>query len=390
MAPPIIILGASLSGIPLAHHLLNTLPSQKIVLVNPSTHYYYNMAAPRAIIGPSALGKGQASLNIPIADGFKKYPASRFEFIQGKATGVLSGENIVVVQTFTDDTVHLAQESRLEYSQLVVATGANAIDGGVFKQTATGTLKELKIQLAGMAAAIEAASTILLSGAGSTGVETAGEIASKYPAKKVILVASGSQVLPMVREDVGRVARGLLEKLGVEIRWNAKVTEERKNSGGSEIVLSTGETINVNVFIPTHGISPNSSFLPKEWLDAGSYLVTDEFLRVPKTRNVWALGDVTAWGNRKATTIDAQLFILAGNLRKVLDGKDASEFEAYKHSDELIMVVPVGPRFGMGTGIFGGWRMWGWLVWLFKGRTYGVEKGRSLVEGKGTIMGKKL
>ncbi|KAL7266653.1 hypothetical protein RUND412_010796 [Rhizina undulata] len=386
---PIIILGASLAGLPLAHHLLNILPNEKIILVNPSTHFYFNIASPRALLGPSALGKNAAHLHVPIAQNFTKYPESRFEFVQGKAIDVLPGENLVVIKKFTDDTAEFGGEDiRLNYGHLVIATGANAIDGGVFKQTTVGTYKDLRSKLESLTARIEDAKTIVLSGAGATGVETAGEIASRYPGKKVILVSSDSRVLQMVREDLGAKAWQLLQKLGVEVRLNAKVVKESKAESGTEVVLETGESILADVYIPTHGLVPNTGFLHKEWLNEKGWVVTDEYMRVAKMENVWAVGDVTP-ALKKCQTIDEQLFPLAKNMKATIEGKGIEAFIKCQHGD-LILAVTVGPKFGMGVGIWGGWWIWGWVVWWFKGRDFMISKAVNIVAGKNTILGNKV
>lgn len=396
MAPSknIVILGASFSGLPLAHYLIKHLPADyTVTLINPSTHLYWNIASPRAVVAPELLGKNHPDLFIPILPSLEKYPATRFTFIQGKAVSSSPATNTVTIRTCNDaDKSDDVRDVSVEYAHLVIATGASAAGGDWgFKATEKGTYTDMHAVVERTREAIAAAERIVVSGAGATGVELAGEIASNYygKGKTVTILSSGTGLLPMVREDVGKAAKYHLEKMGVEVRDNVKVSSESKTSRGSEIVLSSGETIMADLHIPTWGVSPNSGFLPKELLDNGGWVVTDKYLRTPSYENVWAIGDITHWGNKKLTTLEAMFNVLSANLLLSIQGKSA-ELKEYNHKDGLLLIIPMGTGFAKSTGIFVSFRVWGWLGWLLKGRTYLVEMARPLAEGKVMPGGKKM
>lgn len=392
----IVILGASFAGLPMAHYLAKHLPADyTVTLVNPSTHLFWNVASPRAIVDPELLGKKHPEIFLPFLPGFEKYPAGRFTFIQGKAVSSSPATNTVTIRTCSDEgKAEEVRDISVEYTQLIISTGSRASGGNWgFKATETGTHVDTRAALATGRDVIAAANRIVISGAGATGVELVGEIASKYAGqgKHITILSSGVGLLPMTREDVGKAAQFHLEKMGVEVRANIKVTGETKRSDGvSELVLSTGETIEADLHIPTWGITPNSEFLPKELLDNGGWVQTDKYLKTPTYSNVWALGDITHWGNRKLTTIEAMHDIVKVNLLATINGKSETEFKEYKHSDALMLVVPIGTGFGKGTGFVFGWKVWGWLVWVLKGRTYMVEANRLIAEGKQTSGRNKL
>lgn len=48
-----------------------------------------------------------------------------------------------------------------------------------------------------------------------------------------------------------------------------------------------------DMYIPTFGVIPNSSYLPPEFLDANGFVKVDENLKVKGTEDVWAIGDVS-------------------------------------------------------------------------------------------------
>lgn len=57
----------------------------EVTLVSPNTHFYWNIAIPRAIIPGQVADE---KLFLPIGAGFKQYPAGKFEFIVAYAKGV--------------------------------------------------------------------------------------------------------------------------------------------------------------------------------------------------------------------------------------------------------------------------------------------------------------
>lgn len=391
----IVILGASFAGLPMAHYLIKNLPEDySVTLVNPSTHLYWNVASPRAVVEPKLFGKSRDKLFLPFLPAFEKYAAGRFTFVQGKAVSSSPATNTVTVRTCSDDEKSGdPRDVTIQYAHLVIATGSRESAGAWgFKSTQKGTHVDTLAALATSRDALAAATSIVVSGAGATGVELVGEIASHYAGqgKHITLLSSGAQPLPMVREDVGKAARYHLEQMGVEIRSNAKVTRETKSAGGVDLLLSTGETLTAALHISSWGLSPNTEFLPKELLDANGWVTTDQYLKTPAYGNVWALGDVTHWGNRKITTIDAMHAIVAANLPAVVGGKPEAELKAYKHKDDLLLIVPMGNKFGRATGLVFGMRVWGWLGWLLKGRSYMIDGSSAIAAGLKTSGGAKI
>lgn len=183
----------------------------------------------------------------------------------------------------------------------------------------------------------------------------------------------------MLQPRVSLIAKNLLEKLGVDVRINTKVTAVSPAPGGQgvEVVLSSGETVPADLLIPTLGQKPNTDFLPKEFLNSHGFVQTTDYLNLPGHSNIWALGDVTHYeGNRKATTTDPCCQVLTWNLKRVIleEGNvavgDGAGWSIYKHSLDQMMFVPIGGK--RGTGQVKAWKVWGFFVWLLKGRDYMV------------------
>ena len=92
----IVVLGASFAGLAVAHRFLDdTLnhlhtssgsPSYRLVIVNPSKHFYWNTAAPRAVVQPEL--READNLFISIEDGLHRRRAHNLSLIQGGAIAI--------------------------------------------------------------------------------------------------------------------------------------------------------------------------------------------------------------------------------------------------------------------------------------------------------------
>ena len=172
----IVILGGSYAGISTAHRILKQVMKTgpfKITLVSPNTDFYWNMAAPRGLV-PGQLA--DEKLFQPIAAGFGKYPARQFEFILATAESL----------DFEAKRVGISGNQTLDYDYLVLATGSRARGDIPFK--GLRTTEETKDAVHDFQARVTKAKTIVIAGAGVTGVEAAGELAFEYGRQKEIFL----------------------------------------------------------------------------------------------------------------------------------------------------------------------------------------------------------
>ncbi len=136
------------------------------------------MAAPRGLI-PGQLTDEQ--LFRPIADGFEKYPNSQFEF-------VLASAETVNAESKTVEILSTAGKGTLSYDFLILATGSRT--SGSTPMKSLSTTEATKDALHDLQTRIGDATTIVVAGAGVTGVEVAGELAFEYGRKKKIILVS--------------------------------------------------------------------------------------------------------------------------------------------------------------------------------------------------------
>jgi uncharacterized NAD(P)/FAD-binding protein YdhS len=180
MTRTVLILGASYAGLTIAHKLLKhtrpSVPDLIVILVNPSTHFYWNLASVRAIIPGQIKDEG---IFQDIAQGFKYAPKDALEFVVGTAESVDIEAKEVSVRTGDG-------QRKKKYDLLVVATGSKTAGTGKVPWKASGSYEEMREELHEMQRRVEEAKSIVVVGGGATGVELAGELGFEYHGRKDI------------------------------------------------------------------------------------------------------------------------------------------------------------------------------------------------------------
>lgn len=112
---------------------------------------------------------------------------------------------------------------------------------------------------------------------------------------RVVLVHSGSVILPELGEKLGLYTQRKLAERGVEIRTNARVTAV----DGDTITLSDGATIRGRTLVWTAGTAPSPILQALPCVKEKGRLVVSEHLELPDWPGVWALGDCAVIMNRR-------------------------------------------------------------------------------------------
>lgn len=226
--------------------------------------------------------------------------------------------------------------------------------------------------------------TFVVVGAGPTGVELAGQLAEmahrtlagEYKnfntnSAKIILLDGAPQVLPPFGKRLGRNAQRTLEKIGVNVRLNAMVT----NVDATSVTYKTkdGEEHTIESFCKIWSAGVAASPLGKlvaeqtgvETDRAGRVMVNDD-LSVGDQKNVFVVGDMMNYNNLPGV---AQVAIQSGEyvaeqIEAEVEGRSNTEREAFDYFDKGSMATI--SRFSavvkMGkvevTGFIG------WVLWL--------------------------
>ncbi|KAK7967746.1 uncharacterized protein PG986_002023 [Apiospora aurea] len=377
MSKTVVVLGAGLGGIPVAHWLAakstQTDPDLRVVLVAPNDEFFWNIASPRVVI-PGAMGEDKVLYKIPAA--FSKYSHDKFEFVLGKAESLHPDANSVTV-ALNDGT-----KRDIAYHTVIIATGADARDGMPWKTM--GTSQQTRAAISQLRDQIEKASSIVVGGAGITGVELAGELGYNYAksgAKSITIISADSLPLESrIMKSTRETAKKELEKLQVKVISNARISGLNDSEGGKVVELtkadSTKVELKMDLFIPAYGIKFNTEFAPPEMRDDGGRLHQDTFLRAPKYKNVFIIGDAGNLQAAQAATLGAQVEYLAKQFEAYFkDGK----VEEYKPDPKIMLALSIGPS--RATGQLGTWKPFSLLLWWFKARTMGTDSADDFVQG---------
>jgi NADH dehydrogenase len=194
----------------------------------------------------------------------------------------------------------------IQYDRLVLALGSQLVRPAIpglmsngFDVDTYAAAVRLDEHLAGLGeqAASEGLATVVVVGAGFTGIEVATEMPAKLDRaglsgnRRVILVDPN----PVVGETIGEQARPIVGKaltaLGVEARLNVTVTSVDAGS----VTLSSGETIPTRTVVWCAGMraSPVAQTIAVEH-DRLGRLHVDQFMRVVGATDIFAAGDVAA------------------------------------------------------------------------------------------------
>lgn len=384
----IVILGASFAGLSAAHYLArHTLPKLKeakdakyvVHVVDPSTHFWWHIAAPRAIVSVKEMPHKDCFL--PIEPMFDQYPGVKdmFVFHQASATD-LDTEGRSVAITTAD-----GNRESLDYYALIIATGIRS-------QTAATTLQgDYTISqkaLEEMNSKLASAKDIVVGGGGPVGVETAGELGSHFGGKaKITLVAGADKLLPILNQKRSDKAAKLLQNLGVEVKYKTKVQSTQETAEGKTLVqLDNGDAITTDVYIPAVGMTPNTEFLPSGLKDAKGWVKTNHAtLRVDAAGpRVYAVGDVAAVDKGGVLNLYNSFPVAGANITHDLftDAKiaGAPAEKKYVFKDAETQIVPVGAKGGVGA--FNGFGMPGFVIAKFKGKDYLLAQKGAITEGK--------
>lgn len=379
----IVILGASYGGLSAAHYICrHSLPQlQKstdakyvLHLVDPSTHFWWHIGAPRAMVSTQEI-KHKDSF-VPIADGFKQYTSVKDSIVFHQATASSIDTNARTVKL----NLSTGGEETLGYYALIIGTGTRSPTPlTTFHGDHTVSMKALDE----MNEKLKNAKEIVVGGGGPVGVESAGEIGSHHKGHaKITLIAGSDKLLPILRKGLSQKAQKQLENVGVKVIYSVKVSGTEESSDGKTIVkLDNGESITADVYLPAVGMTPNTEFLPSDLKQSNGYVKTNpQTLRVDGAgARVYAVGDVAGVDKGGVLNLYNTIPVFGANFNHdMLGGKTAEKQYHFKNPET--QVVPVGAKTGVGA--FNGWSMPGFAISMVKGKDYMLGMIPKITEGK--------
>jgi NADH dehydrogenase len=219
--------------------------------------------------------------------------------------------------------------------------------------------------------------TFIVVGGGYSGVETAGQIYDLlrdvhrfYPRLdrkdfRLVLVHSGPYLLPQIGEELGRYCGEHLEKRGIEVRLNTRVTAIT----AERAILNTGDVIEANTVVTTVGNATHPVI--KRLIDryqlanAKGRLVTEPTLQLRGHEKVWAAGDcaVVPLTDGSVSPATAQFAIRQGTIlgKNIIALRSKRPLQPFKALGEMASfghLNAVGKVFGFKVSGLLGWLMW--------------------------------
>ena len=253
----------------------------------------------------------------------------RFRGLDGVRTvhGMLTGLD----PSFRCVHVALADGTRVAepYDVLVISTG---VTNGFWRRPGLETAADVDQGLRGAHERLRGASSVVVIGGGAAAVNSAVNLASTWPDKRVDLYFPGDRALPQHHPRVWAQVSQRLARLGVGVhpRHRAVVPEgfgcDRITS--EPVSWSTGQPpASADAVLWAIGrVQPNTSWLPSSMLDEHGFVRVHPDLGVVGQPGIFAVGDVAATDPLRSSARNRADKLVARNVRAHLAGRPLGEY----------------------------------------------------------------
>lgn len=271
----ILVLGAGYTGMSAAVNLgarVKNREDVRVTVINADERF-----VERLRLHQVATGQRLAEFDIP-----ELLDSIGVGFIRGRVAAIDPEAN----------TVRLDDQRLLHYDRLVYALGGVADTGRVPGADEHAFTLDTAADATAFAARLDRleAGTVVVGGAGLTGIESAAEIAEQYPRLRVLLLGRDEPGAAMADKPRAYL-RSVLERLGVEVRTGAEVVKVLADS----VALADGESIHADAVLLTSGVRANPVAAAAGLaVDERGRIVTGATLRSISHPNVYAVGDAAA------------------------------------------------------------------------------------------------
>lgn len=329
----IVIFGAGIGGISIIKELEKYKDDKlDITLVEPKDYVEVPYGMLRALVDPFDFGK-KVRRRISEITKAKHIQAKLVELDKNKAI--------------------LDNGKTITFDYCIIATGSTSRGFDDLKINYKQNFSERKKQWKDYAMQLKKAEKVAIIGGGTVGVELAGEIAEKYPNKKVLLFHDSNRILSPLSKGASKKAHRVLSELGVEIILNARADIE-ENGNNKAVIDNLGKKHEFDIIYKSFGNVMNTSFVKKNFsnkINNKNQIKVNSYLQIEGLENGWAMGDINNVPEIKLGTLAIrQAERTASNIIKQINGK---KMKPYKPIKGAISFVTLGRKNGLAQLPFG-------------------------------------
>ncbi len=348
---PIVVIGGGFAGLSTALSFRHVHPRPPVVLIEPRDRFVFVPLLYELLSGE--------------LKGWEVAPTYA-SLLQGR--GISHVQDHVQTVDLEAQTVKTASDQTIAYSQLVIATGAQPADFGItgvrehaLRFHTLSDLAPLRSCLQQVRLRPSGSSTLVIAGAGATGVELACKLFDLLDGAATIqLVELGEQILPRSKAFNREQAEQALKKRGITVRLNTRVEAVSPTSvtlNGADGAFSLAH----QGLIWTAGSRPNIPDLsPAVTLQGGRLPVTSA-LRLESHPEVMALGDIAIHAAEEESSnwpLSAQAAIQQGqfaakSLQAELSSRDPGSFVFRDLGEMLSLGIGDASLTGLGITLAG-------------------------------------
>ncbi|MHC1611058.1 MAG: NAD(P)/FAD-dependent oxidoreductase [Candidatus Methanospirareceae archaeon] len=329
----VIVLGCGFGGVEVARTLRRKAKEIEIIMIDRNARFGYQPAYPELLSGKVRPEEISGDLN----EFAREINA---EFIHAEVINIDFRNKEVKIREKSKSKAEDEEKVRaISYDFLVLSIGAEQAFFGI------PGAEELSYSINTMNGAISTKNaldkldyskelTILVIGAGLTGVEVAGELVDYFKRRgataSIYLVEMMPRILPAFpQEDVANYVTEFLSARGVEIMTETAVQEVSEK----EIRFRDGRKLHYDIIIWTAGVKPNSLLEKLDLPKLNGWLKVDPYLRVEGMDDVFAVGD-TAYieraGIRSGQNVEEaerEGKVAAANILSTIKGRKLREYK---------------------------------------------------------------
>jgi NADH:ubiquinone reductase (H+-translocating) len=376
--PRIVIIGGGFAGISLAKKLSRQ--EVQVVLLDRNNYHTFQPLLYQVSTG----GLEPDSIAYPIRKILKDFPNFHFRLANVGEIKTLTNEVITDIGTLKFDYLVIASGSKTNYF------GNSEIEkNSMAMKTIPQSLNLRSLILENFEDALltsdlnerNALMNFVIVGAGPTGVELAGALAEikkgilpkDYPdldtrSVQINLIQSSDRILKEMSENASKKAEDFLEKLGVNIWKNIRVT----NYDGKTVTTNSDLTFETATFIWAAGVEGATikGIDGADYITKGNRILVNKFNQVKGFNNIFAVGDVACMESEefpRGLPMMAQPAIQQGqqlgdNILRLIEQKPMNPF-SYKDKGAMATIgrnkAVVDLKHFKFQGVFA------WYVWMF-------------------------